>query len=875
MPVDVERQLAALGEIWNETIAHVELSEITSPGASRNGGVAEDDGEGEVPVVELPATARRPMRRVLLGAAAAVVLVAALGIVVLRMEGPDEPGEQIIEPPSTATPSTVAPPSTATPTTVAAPSPPSAPFEGTWQGGQDDGEGTGVQTMEIVHSGGDEYQVVVRNDVAAACAGGPSTVTGTGRVDGSVRLVIAQPTLTCDDGTAPVGLPQAARANFTLIYEQAFDTLLSGVTSSDGGGIFEGEWSRVGGGATSGGLWPQESLEGVPEAQRLADAGESDWVWQVEPGLHRGDGLAESQILVHFIRDRLHWEQYRCCVYSGEFPADDGGYADVWVVRCASGVTDTLGRDEFSGCAPTLDDGRHEWVRVSFAQPDRRGDDGLWVVTEWEISEPVEVAAAPADAETTAVLEGFLAARVTGSGAEDYLRTAAADFEIPQLYATSTGADFERFEFERTSAPAWPTGETRFSVRLFADGGQTVVEQSFRMTRDATGRLGLDLVARSNDPAATGPDPTATGAPASGWLAFTLGDVRSDIYLVREGLAPRRVDLAESDATYKNCPAFSPDSGRLMFGRATGNWQDGYEHVELVVVTVGDDGSVSPLTTIPLEGMHGVPCAIWAPDGRWAAFGGGDAADYRNGGTDGVWLVDTVSGEIRQLPGYHPHDLEWRPGTDELAITGDRPDNEIGDARIDVYTVSTGDIRTLGDVEAAYLTWSPDGTTLAFTHSTDGDSSADASIWLVDADGTDLRLLAEEAVDSLHGIGPVWSPRGDLIAYQRRIGCCESSEVVLVAATGDDPTKPLGTKTVIAPPQTTAWDEIYPRVVTWTPDGTHLVYLGWGGDFDESALVVVPIAAGQSPIVLGDGIDAGFGTPWLPIQTMTGTGPLA
>ena len=173
------------------------------------------------------------------------------------------------------------------------------------------------------------------------------------------------------------------------------------------------------------------------------------------------------------------------------------------------------------------------------------------------------------------------------------------------------------------------------------------------------------------------PEATATGVPTSGWLAFVAGEVSSDIYLVREGLAPRRVDLEESGETHKTCPAFSPDGRRLMFGRATGNWNDGFEDAELVVVTVGADGSVSPLTTIPLEGMHGLPSAIWAPDGRWAAFGGGDAAEFRGGGADGVWLVDTVSGEIRQLPGYHPDDLEWRPGTDELAITGDRPVNEI------------------------------------------------------------------------------------------------------------------------------------------------------------------------------------------------------
>ncbi|HZI45795.1 MAG TPA: hypothetical protein VFD53_11270, partial [Ilumatobacter sp.] len=514
---------------------------------------------------------QQALKASVVGGVAVATLIGALAIIANRDESDSLPPVDS-SPPTTPAPTPtsfpiVDPPTTGAPTT-AAPSPPSVPFEGTWQGGMDDGDGIGAQTMEIVPFGGDEYEVVVRNEAAVACAGGPSTVTGTGRLDGSVTLVIAQPELTCDDGTSPSGqLPQAARANFTLIYEQPFDTLLSGVTNPDGGGTFEGEWSRVGAGATSGGMWPQESLEGVPEAQRFADAGESDWAWQVEPGLHLGDGLAESDILVHFIRDRLHWEAYRCCLFSSEFPAEDGGYADVWVVRCARGESATAGQDEFSGCAPTLEGGRHEWVRISLAQPDRRGDDGIWVLTEWEIGGSVEPVDAPADAEASAVLDGFLSARVAGSGAEDYLRTAAADMEIAQLYATTTGSPFERFEFERASGPLWPTGDVTFNVQLVADGGQTVVEQSFRMTRDATGLLGLDLVARPNVSVNPTPAETATGMPAPGWLAFIEGttrDIGSDIYLVREGASPRRIDLAESGQTHKTCPAFSPDGQRLM-----------------------------------------------------------------------------------------------------------------------------------------------------------------------------------------------------------------------------------------------------------------------------------------------------------------------
>ena len=111
---------------------------------------------------------------------------------------------------------------------------------------------------------------------------------------------------------------------------------------------------------------------------------------------------------------------------------------------------------------------------------------------------------------------------------------------------------------------------------------------------------------------------------------------------------------------------------------------------------------------------------------------------------------------------------------------------------------------------------------------------------------------------------------------QRR---ADSDRAPTSAITGDRPVNeigdavnPFGTKTVIAPPQTTGWDEVYPFSVTWTPDGTHLVYLGWRGGFDEAVLVAVPIDVSQSPILLGEGIDVRR-YPVAVIQMMSGTGP--
>ncbi len=128
----------------------------------------------------------------------------------------------------------------------------------------------------------------------------------------------------------------------------------------------------------------------------------------------------------------------------------------------------------------------------------------IWVVTRWAMLRPSDVApnyradsgpvvrrqvrqvVPPSDAEATALVEAFLQARVDGEGAEEYLSPATS--QIPLLYATTSGDPYERSEFELVQGPVWPGGWREFTVRLFAAGASTVVEQPFLVERDEDGR---------------------------------------------------------------------------------------------------------------------------------------------------------------------------------------------------------------------------------------------------------------------------------------------------------------------------------------------------------------------------------------------------
>ena len=285
-------------------------------------------------------------------------------------------------------------------------------------------------------------------------------------------------------------------------------------------------------------MWPQSTLEEVQAAQKLADAGDPLYTWQVDRGRWYQPGQnhpIDADFFARFFEEVLGWEEFR---WDEAFAHPNGLVdGDVVYIRCAPGGTNPLYPDDpddpEGGCGPTIDELRYETVKINVAQLDREDPSGIWVVTGWEMIEPSEQIAPPSDGEITAFLEAFFQARIAGEGVEDFAGLAPndpfaeerVDRQIPLLYATSTGAPYKRSEFEIVDGPVWPEGRMQLEVRLFTENDETEVEQLFSLERDETGRLRLVYDFQAIEPAGRVPATTENGKAVPVEYRFLDGEV--------------------------------------------------------------------------------------------------------------------------------------------------------------------------------------------------------------------------------------------------------------------------------------------------------------------------------------------------------------
>jgi hypothetical protein len=287
-------------------------------------------------------------------------------------------------------------------------------------------------------------------------------------------------------------------------------------------------------------MWPQSTDEEVRQAQERADAGDPEYTWQVDPGLYSDVSLTGSAVIDRFLREALGWDEFLYNVRESDPELSSSRRMGLVYIRCAAGESNPLypiADENATGaarCAPTIDDLHYESVRFNLDQPEQKGPTAVWVVGEWETVPFAQVDPRVAETEVTAQLEEWLAARIAGEGAEGKVdteddrgdgrcngrfRDMCRIDEVPLLYATTSGAPYERYEIERVSEPRWPNAEMAFKVRLFADEGATVVEQPILwIDPQALGGAGPRLLS-------TVTEMTENGQPVAVSFGFPLGKV--------------------------------------------------------------------------------------------------------------------------------------------------------------------------------------------------------------------------------------------------------------------------------------------------------------------------------------------------------------
>jgi Tol biopolymer transport system component len=371
-----------------------------------------------------------------------------------------------------------------------------------------------------------------------------------------------------------------------------------------------------------------------------------------------------------------------------------------------------------------------------------------------------------------------------------------------------------------------------------------------------------------------GPLPSLPASSArNGWIAVSAnpwnvgGGQNGDIYLVSEGVAPRRIIGSDGDGIAQACPTFSPDGQRLAYGEARasgpvttyrGDWPvDGRA---IVVVGVNEHGDPTPaLSRFALPaGLGPMVCPEWSPTGRFLAF--------RDGAE--LWIADTASGTTRAIPitpvtTEEENELAWSRDGSEIAVA------EPGQIRI-VHV--DGGASTVIPVEGAAprsLGWTAGDDRIVYVSVVPVDEIGSA-VHLVNLDGSnDTQLSGHGPAASGGGFSfdkAAVSPDGTQVAYlqgssQCSNGGCGSGPTVAPIAVTDLYDSNRVEMSGPALPQGPGGGGFLVSGLQWSPDGKSLLLSSIDG------VVSVGLGSGSPAIVYANGTyQAGLNLEWSPLQ---------
>jgi Tol biopolymer transport system component len=237
----------------------------------------------------------------------------------------------------------------------------------------------------------------------------------------------------------------------------------------------------------------------------------------------------------------------------------------------------------------------------------------------------------------------------------------------------------------------------------------------------------------------------------------------------------------------------------------------------------------------------------WSPDGqriafKTAQFGSNQLAVINADGSHEALLTRTFRFSEGQ-PSWSPDATKLiyrRTPENPLVQDGDTWILDIEASKVDPANPVTQPVLVLAG-DDRYPTFSPDGAQIAFRHGDDLiEPSGDEEVYVMDADGTNLRRLTNNAdFDS----APAWSPDGRLIAFENAPGGTlqpgvepHEKDIYVMNADGTNVRRLTDSPGLDEGP-------------VWSPDGTKIAF---SSDRDGQQEIYVMNADGSDPRRLTD-----------------------
>ena len=326
------------------------------------------------------------------------------------------------------------------------------------------------------------------------------------------------------------------------------------------------------------------------------------------------------------------------------------------------------------------------------------------------------------------------------------------------------------------------------TVRDWAEAEKTLRELVALDPADAEARTRLAAMQREHGPILLGKDRAL-------WL------------VAPDGSEPRQL----TDALHVIWPVWNPDRSQIAFFAPDPD--DPMGNVSLYTI---DIAGTAPKRLVDGVSAHAAPS--WSPDGTriaYTSFAGYDPV-YESGSI-GVRVIDVATGVESDLTGndfplaFNP---TWSPDGSQIAFIvkhqglGERPQHAPGDVLVATLGKEGYENVTNGDVRDVWsVSWSPAGDALLL-YSLYGQTWYEppaTSIRILDrASGEIIQIAQIEEQPTV----PVWSPDGTRFAFT-------ADEKSIVIAARD------GTRETIDAAEALSGE------VTWSPDGTALIFAPW------------------------------------------------